>query len=187
MQALISRVFLRQAPTQPPAPDTPLIELSAATRQTLRERGLLLAFASEMGFIDDMVDMTQRDLEAAGMATRPLELNDVTVTELQREPIVLFLTSTTGSGDAPFAADQFSEHVMTAPAALAGLQFGLLSAGDSDYDEFCGFGHALRDWLLASGARPLFAPVDIDDEEEATIRHWRHNISQVFAPEPAHA
>lgn len=187
MQALLSRIFRHQVSTQPPVSDSAIVDLPAATRQTLCERGLLLAFASEMGFVNDMVDMTQRDLEAVGIAARPLELNDVDTAMLQREQVVLFLTSTTGSGDAPFVADQFSEHIMAAPATLAHLHFALLSAGDTDYDEFCGFGHALRDWLLASGARPVFAPVDIDDEEEAAIRHWRHNVKQVFATEPAHA
>lgn len=187
MQAIFSRLLRRNAPPQPIPLDTDAIALSIATRQSLCKRGLLLAYASEMGFIDDMVALTQSDIEAVDIPTRLLELNEVSTAALIQEPVVLFLASTTGSGDAPFAADRFCNDIMTAPAALSPLYFGLLCAGDSDYDEYCGFGHTLRDWLLASGARPLFTPVEIDDEEETAIRRWRHQLRQSFAAESVHA
>lgn len=163
------------------------MELADATLARLQEQGLLLAYASELGFIDDMADLTRRDLETVGIPSRLMELNEIDNSALARESVMLFLTSTTGSGDAPFAADQFCSEIMAAPVELAHLHFGLLSAGDTDYDEFCGFGLALRDWLLASGAQPLFAPVDIDCEEDAAIRHWRQLVRLTFARKPAHA
>src|SRR5699024_1314788 len=124
---------------------------------------------------------------ASGVSARLLELNDVSSAILAQEPVALFLTSTTGSGDAPFAADRFCTEVMAANADLATLHFGLLCAGDSDYEEYCGFGFALYRWLCASGARPLFTPVTVDDEEEAAIELWRQQAKRAMNAETTHA
>lgn len=185
MYQLLSRFFGQETEPQPmPCVQTD-VKLSTDTMQRIRERGVLLACASETGFIDDMADMTRRDLKSAGIPVHLVELNEVDAAVLSRETPVLFMTSTTGSGDAPFAADRFCEEVMTESVNLAHLYFGLLSAGDRSYDTFCGFGHELRDWLLANGARPLFDPVDVDCEDDEATRHWRHHVKHVFAKQAA--
>ena len=180
MHQFIARIFRSDKP-QPEPPIEDAIDLPAAMLQRIHEQGLLLAYASETGFIDEVADMTQHDLESLGIVVRPVELDEVDSELLQRETPVLFMTSTTGSGDAPFAADRFWTEVMAEPADLAHLHFGLLCAGDTDYDNFCGFGRELRDWLLASGAEPLFAPIEVDCEEEETIERWRRQVKQLFA------
>lgn len=185
MQHFLSQILRRN--TAPPPPVQTQIDVPADTLQRLHDQGLLLAFASETGFIDDMADTTARDLKAVGIKTRPAELNEVNHKTLAQEDIVLFMTSTTGSGDAPFAADRFWADVIAQTADLSHLTYALLSAGDSDYDEFCGFGRELRDWLQASGAQSLFEPIDIDCEDEAAIEYWRRHIKHAFAREPVNA
>ncbi|MGV2904799.1 flavodoxin domain-containing protein, partial [Achromobacter sp. AGC25] len=85
------------------------------------------------------------------------------------------VASTYGEGDPPDAAAAFAGQMQaasvapgTAPA-LAGLQYAVLALGDSEYTQFCGFGHRLDDWLHAQGATPLFDRVDVDNGDPAAL------------------
>lgn len=155
--------------------------LPAGTNGTAREKSLVLAYASETGFIEGVAELTRRDLESAGITVRLTELDELDATALVHTTAVLFMASTTGNGDAPFAAARFREDVMVEPVNLSHLRFGLLCAGDLDYEIFCGFGHRLRDWLLASGARPLFESIDVDCEDDRAVEQWRHQVMQTFS------
>jgi sulfite reductase (NADPH) flavoprotein alpha-component len=66
---------------------------------------------------------------------------------------------------------------MRQPQALTSLHYGLLMLGDSDYEDFCGFGRALQHWLQQSGATPLFDPVEVDNGDPAALRHWQHHLA----------
>lgn len=155
--------------------------------QSVSSDSILLAYASQTGFIDDVAEIMRCDLEAAGIPVRLAELGDVDPQTLARETSILFMTSTTGDGDAPFAAEPFSDEVMADSADLSHLRFGLLSAGDLSYDNFCGFGHRLRDWLTANGANALFEPIDVDCEDDETIERWRCCVRQVLTPVAMHS
>lgn len=155
--------------------------------QSVATDSVLLAYASQTGFIDDVAEITRCDLEAAGIRVRLAELGDVDPQTLARETSILFMTSTTGDGDAPFAAEPFSDEVMAASADLSHLRFGLLCAGDLSYDNFCGFGHRLRDWLTTSGANALFETIDVDCEDDETVERWRCCVRQVLPTVAMHS
>ena len=103
----------------------------------------------------------------------------LTLDELRHAGRVLFVASTTGDGEPPDMALAFSRLVMKRPAQLDGLRYGLLALGDSDYEDYCGFGRQLQRWLQASGARALFDPVEVDSEDEASLRHWQHHLAML--------
>lgn len=181
VQQFMSDIFGSADTPQASSTAVASVELSAAAKQHIAEHGLLLAYASETGFIEDVAETLEEELQAAGVPTVLLEMDDVDTTVLQKRTTILFMTSTTGSGDAPFSADSFWQDVMAESIDLAHLHFGLLTAGDSDYDTFCGFGHELRDWLVANGAQPLFQPIDVDGEDEDAIDLWRRQVKNIFA------
>ncbi len=135
-----------------------------------------VAYASETGFVEDLADRIERDLVSAGIAVQLMELDDLDAETLRDTSPILFMVSTTGDGDPPFIARDFDADVMAAPLDLSQLRFGLLSAGDSSYDTFCGFGHRLCQWLQASGACPLFEPVYVDCEDGRAVRQWRRSV-----------
>lgn len=164
------------------APGSPINAVPGAdANQYPSEENVLLAYASETGFIDDIAEIIRCDLESAGLSVRLAELGELDIPTLARETPILFMTSTTGAGDPPFAAEPFCDEIMAKPADLSHLRFGLLCAGDLSYENFCGFGHRLRDWLWASGARALFEPIDVDCEDDETVEQWRRYIRQVFS------
>ena len=136
-------------------------------------------YASQTGLAKQLARQTLHRLQMAGMAVRLDGIDRVTVDELRQAGRVLFVASTTGGGEPPDMALAFSRLAMQQPVSLGGLRYGLLALGDSDYEEFCGFGHQLQRWLQASGAQALFDPVQVDSEDEASLRHWQHHLGKL--------
>jgi sulfite reductase (NADPH) flavoprotein alpha-component len=140
---------------------------------------LRVVYASQTGFAEQLARQTLQSLQVAGMAARLDGIDRIAIDDLRRASRVLFVASTTGDGEPPDMALAFNRLAMQQPTALAGLRYGLLALGDSDYEDFCGFGRQLQRWLLASGAQPLFDPVEVDSEDEASLRHWQHHLAML--------
>jgi len=138
---------------------------------------MLVVFASQTGTAEQLAQQTMESLQQAGKRARLLELDALDDDMLQQAHHVLFVVSTTGEGDAPDRAARFVTHRMREPMALAQLHYGLLSLGDSDYDDFCGFGRQLQHWLQRSGATPMFDAVEVDNGDAAALRHWQHHLA----------
>lgn len=136
-------------------------------------------YASQTGFAEQLARQTLQSLQVAGMPARLDGIDGITADDLRSAGRVLFVASTTGEGEPPDMALAFSRLVMQQPVSLAGLRYGLLALGDSDYEDFCGFGRQLQRWLQASGAQSLFDPVEVDSEDEASLRHWQHHLAML--------
>lgn len=140
---------------------------------------VLVIYASETGVAEHLAHDACRILQRAGVASSVLAFDELRPDTLQVAGQVLFLASTCYDGDPPDMAEEFCRQHMQRPMSLPQLRYGLLSLGDSYYDEFCGFGRTLHRWLQASGAQPWFKPVEMDDEDEAAARCWHDNINQL--------
>ena len=141
--------------------------------------GVLVAFASQTGFGEELAWMTAKALGEGGIGARVLSFADLDLETLKSAQRALLIVSTTGEGDPPDAAARFVRRLMAAPAEFEGLRYGLLALGDRSYDRFCGFGHAVDGWLRRSGAEPLFDPVEVDNGEAGALRHWQHQLNQI--------
>lgn len=140
---------------------------------------LRVVYASQTGFAEQLARQTAQSLQLAGLPTRMIGIGDLALDDLRQAGRVLFVVSTTGDGEPPDMAQRFSRKLMQQPASLAGLHYGLLALGDSDYEDFCGFGRQLQRWLQASGAQALFDPVEVDSEDDASLRHWQHHLAML--------
>lgn len=136
---------------------------------------VLVAFASQTGFGEELANATARALAAAGAPVTLRDLANVTAADLTGR--ALFIVSTTGEGDAPDPARAFIRDVMKDGVDLSSLRYGVLALGDSTYAAFCAFGRELDAWLSRSGATPLFDRVDVDDGDPAALRHWQGQLS----------
>ena len=137
---------------------------------------VLVAFASQTGFAEELAKATAKALTAGGAPVTLRELSAVTATDLAVAGRALFVVSTTGEGDAPDPARTFIRDVMAAAPDLSALRYGVLALGDSSYSHFCAFGRALDAWLAKHGASPLFDRVEVDDGDEAALRHWQSQL-----------
>ncbi|TWI00304.1 sulfite reductase (NADPH) flavoprotein alpha-component [Luteimonas cucumeris] len=144
---------------------------------------LLLAYASQTGFAQQLAERSARNLREAGLPVRLCDLGRLDPAVLAGSERALFLVSTTGEGDAPDPALAFVRDVLGHPASLHALRYGVLALGDREYDHFCGFGHALDEWLRHCGAQPLFDLVEVDNGDEGALRHWQHHLA-LLAEQP---
>ena len=176
------------APRRPVAVTDMAASESPATRDAGDIRGiearpadamLRVVYASQTGFAEQLARQTAQSLQLAGLPTRMIGIGDLALDDLRQAGRVLFVVSTTGDGEPPDMAQMFSRKLMQQPASLAGLHYGLLALGDSDYEDFCGFGRQLQRWLQASGAQALFDPVEVDSEDDASLRHWQHHLAML--------
>ncbi len=139
---------------------------------------VLLSWASQTGFAQQLAEHTADALRTAGMAVRALPLHRVDADVLRGHRRALFIASTTGEGDPPDHVLGFTRHVLDQSITLEGLEYAVLALGDRAYDQFCGFGRRLDQWLHHHGARPLFDRIDVDAGDAGALRHWQHRLGQ---------
>lgn len=142
---------------------------------------LLVAYASQTGFAEQVARRSAQALQAAGLPVHLANLAEVGGAALQRFRKALFVISTTGEGDAPDSAAGFARRTLAGELPLPGLSYGVLALGDSSYRQFCAFGQSLANWLHRQGAEPLFDPILVDDGDEGALRHWQHYLSVLGA------
>lgn len=139
---------------------------------------ILIVYASQTGTAEHLATQTAQSLQTASMPVRLMDMEQLDAEALCVAGRVLFVVSTTGEGDAPDSAARFVRQCMQGAAIdLAGLQYGLLALGDSDYEDFCGFGRRLQHWLQSCAAQPLFDPVEVNNGDPAALRHWQHHLA----------
>ncbi|MCL7713074.1 sulfite reductase subunit alpha [Stenotrophomonas mori] len=147
---------------------------------------VLVVWASQTGFAQQLAERSAQALRAAGHRTRLRALDQLDAPLLDGSQRALFIASTTGEGDPPDHALAFLARVMHSARALPHLRYAVLALGDSGYARYCAFGRQLDDWLRACQAQPLFDRVEVDNADPAALRHWQQLLGQ-FAGEGAAA
>lgn len=142
---------------------------------------MLLVYASQTGFAEELARRSASLLQAAGRAVRVLSIEQLDAPLLASAGQALFVLSTTGEGDAPDAAAGFLRKTMAQPQALPDLRYGLLALGDSSYKQFCGFGRQVDAWLRQSGAVALFDAIEVDNGDDAALQAWQRQLQQFGA------
>jgi len=140
---------------------------------------LLLAWASQTGFAQQLALRSAAVLRGGGQSVRVLPLQQVTAADLAATAQAVFVVSTSGEGDPPDHALPFLRQAMAQPRPLPRLRYALLALGDRRYDHFCAFGRRLDDWLRQQGAHPLFDRIDVDNAEADALRHWQQLLGQL--------
>ncbi|MFZ6848017.1 sulfite reductase subunit alpha [Undibacterium sp. RuRC25W] len=150
------------------------------------EHAYCIAYASQTGYAVQLAEKTAQVLQQAGTSVVIVELNQLSLADLQRRRQMLFIVSTTGEGDAPDNADLFTRKLLNTAADLSTLRYAILALGDRHYQHYCAFGYRLAQWLQQQQAISLFDLVDVDNGDEAALRHWQHYLGKLSGhSEPA--
>ncbi|MDM0040596.1 sulfite reductase subunit alpha [Variovorax sp. J22G21] len=136
----------------------------------------LVLFATQTGQAETLAWQTADGLHADGSPVRVLALNALDADTLRAAPRALFIASTYGEGDAPDGASLFVEKLMTQAHALPALRYAVLALGDRQYQNFCGFGRQLDEWLQASGAMREFERIDVDNADPSALARWQRQL-----------
>ena len=75
-------------------------------------------FATETGASEEVARALGKAIEENGLASRVLDMADADISELMETEAALFVASTTGDGDAPYAAEGFFAALPTMPCPL---------------------------------------------------------------------
>ncbi|HEY6528584.1 MAG TPA: NADPH cytochrome P450 oxidoreductase family protein [Cellvibrionaceae bacterium] len=144
---------------------------------------LLVGFASQTGKAFQLAQQAAQTLAQSGISSQILPLNAITPSHLSEYSQALYIVSTYGEGEPPDNASQFvRQHLQhLAASALEHMQFGVFALGDSRYEHFCGFGHQLQQALRAKGARPWFAPLELDRQCSTSGQRWHEYLTHLGA------
>lgn len=137
---------------------------------------ILIVYASQTGYAEQLATQTLTSLRAGDMPTRLINIQAITPAILQQTQKILFVVSTTGEGDAPDSAAKFTRNILHQTISLSHVQYAVLALGDRHYHAFCAFGHQLDQWLRQQGARSLFDLVEVDNGDDGALRHWQHHL-----------
>jgi len=174
VDGLLAGLFARAAAGAMPAIADPLVEEVTASAA---QGALSVLWASQTGNAEDFAGRCAERLRGAGFTVSVDSLDSVKPAELASRQRVLVLTSTFGDGDPPDNASGFwSALQLEGAPTLAGLEFAVLAFGDSNYDQFCGFGRKLDARLEALGAQRLCARADCEPDYQDTAGAWLDSV-----------
>ncbi|MFJ5454040.1 sulfite reductase subunit alpha [Pectobacterium jejuense] len=143
---------------------------------------VLILWASSTGNAEGFAAQCAERLKAEGHAVTLSEMDSVKSGDLPATPRVLFIASTFGDGDPPDNGTNLwtALQAETAPK-LADVTFAVLALGDSNYDQFCGFGRRLDARLEALGAKRLLARIDCEPDYQEAATAWLDSMVNVLA------
>ncbi|PQJ29966.1 sulfite reductase subunit alpha [Rubritalea profundi] len=97
--------------------------------------------------------------------------------KLPTEQNVLIITSTYGDGEPPDNAADFHEWILSdAAPSLEGVNFSILSLGDTEYPDFCKCGIEFDERFEQLGATRIFPRVDCDVEFDDEFEAWKKGV-----------
>src|SRR5690625_2379990 len=134
---------------------------------------ILVGYGTETGNCAALADQLCQRLQEQGWAAEAVDLGTLRPRQLARRERLLVICATHGDGDPPEPIHDFY-HALMADAAprVEGLEFSVLSLGDSSYEQYCVTGQQLDARLEELGGKRLAAGRASDADSADPARQW---------------
>lgn len=150
---------------------------------TQEETGLpvTILWGSQTGTAEGLAKKFAKKAKTSGISPKVQDATEFDFSTLSSEEHLLIITSTYGDGEAPDNIQGFytSLHADDAPS-LAGVNYSILSIGDSSYPDFCQCGIDLDNRFKALGATCIAERIDCDLELDEDFANWTNNVISVL-------
>jgi len=147
-----------------------------------------ILFATMTGNAEYCASAAEKALRALGYTPRVSNVSDVVPAELAHDPLLLICASTYGEGDPPPDGESFYDSLKDLDGDLMkNVRYAVLALGDTNYDDFCGFGKKLEDEFRRLGAQALLERADADVDYDPVMEAWINDICNVLRQESAPA
>ncbi|MBN47645.1 MULTISPECIES: assimilatory sulfite reductase (NADPH) flavoprotein subunit [unclassified Methylophaga] len=134
---------------------------------------LTILYGSQTGNTEAVAGQLAEKAKVRGIEVKLWDMAEYKARELKNEQYLAVLTSTHGEGEPPDNAMDLYEFLGSRKApGLKGLQYSVLSLGDSSYEYFCQTGKDFDERLQKLGATTVIPRVDCDVDYDDLAEKW---------------
>tara|TARA_B100001121_G_scaffold276249_1_gene265390 strand:- start:1342 stop:1779 length:438 start_codon:yes stop_codon:yes gene_type:complete len=131
---------------------------------------LHIAYATQTGTAEELAFDIEKLSKEKKINSKVLELDEISMENLQEIQKLMIVTSTTGDGEVPDNGLAFWESLSKLTELnISNLKYGVLALGDSSHYDFCNAGKIIDEKLKDLGANRLIDRQECDFDTEGSI------------------
>jgi len=156
---------------------------AARNHKKPKDHPVVVLQASQTGTAAEVAKNISSSIEGMGLASRVVPMNEIDFGRLTKDqtPLVIWVASSTGDGEAPDNATTFYNDIRKRSheqGRLSGIRFTGLGLGDSNYTRFMHVPRVLKSRFLELGAEEFFPSAEADEVDgiEEIIDAWMDKL-----------